>query len=342
MGILDFILKSKNNTNTNYDMKKEENSINNESTAMENTYQEIFGLYKKLDTETDLQERKTLLEKAIYLLNSVDKNKFNELTIKKSIKDGSYGYKTDFGWIANNWNIIDKLLEKFTKSASSNDFRIKRLKEFEEDINNISKHQITLNNVEIEKRKLQDLSEINIAKVGKQFNKEKLFKYVVIDIETTGLKANSDEIIELSAIKYIDYEPIECFSTLIKPKKEISEEITQINSITNQMVENAPKINEVLSDFDDFVKGFNIVGYNIPFDLKFLYCNGSNILNQKGIKIYDVCELTRKAYKDLCGYSLDDVCKEVYNLYRKDSHRSLSDCFSTDIIFSLCLDKIID
>lgn len=311
------------------------------TSEVENAYNSVLLLYNELNKKNSLERKKEIYEKIISQLTNVDTNKFHKFVLKNSIKE-KYGYNTQLGWMSDGCNITEKLLEKYTKELNVNNFRINRLCEFEETIKSIEQHKIVLNKVELKKQKLQDMNEIVISKIGKQFNRDKLVKYVVIDVETTGLKASSDEIIELSAVKYIDYEPVEYFTTLIKPKKAITEEITNINSITNEMVENAPTIEEVLSDFDEFIKGFNIVGYNVPFDLKFLYCNGSNILNQKGIKIYDVCELARKAFKDLYSYSLENVCQDVMNLYRQDAHRSLSDCFATDYVFCLCLDNIID
>lgn len=306
-------------------------------------YANVLILYNQLrsNSKKDLKGKQAMLEEIINFLNDTDKDLFHKLALENSRIEYS-GYNTQFGWFAKNWNVAEKLLEDYKKEYNSNTFRLKRLSEFEDNIKQVEVHNISYSSCELKKQKLAEMDEIVTAKVGKQFNKEKLFKYVVIDVETTGLKASKDEIIELSAVKYIDYEPVEYFSTLIKPKKEIPDEITKINSITNDMVENAPLLDEVITDFDEFVKGFNIVGYNISFDLKFLYCNGSNILNQKGIKIYDVCELVKKAYKDLYSYSLDSVCEDLLNLYRQDAHRSLSDCFATDYVFCLSIDEIIN
>lgn len=306
-------------------------------------YANVLILHNQLKqcSKKDLKERHFKLEEIINILNNTDKNLFHKLAVNNSKKEYS-GYNTEFGWFSNNWNVANRLLEDMQKEYKSNAFRINRLHEFEEKIKNVEKCNIRFSANELKKQKLEDMKEIVTAKVGKQFNKEKLFKYVVIDIETTGLKASKDEIIELSAVKYIDFEPVEYFTTLVKPKKQITEEITKINSITNEMVESAPLLSEVLSEFDEFIKGFNIVGYNVSFDLKFLYCNGSSVLEQKGIKIFDVCEIVKKAYKDLYSYSLENVCEDLLNLYRQDAHRSLSDCFATDYVFCLSMDEIIN
>ena len=85
-------------------------------------------------------------------------------------------------------------------------------------------------------------------------------KYIAFDIETTGLDSMYDEIIEIGAIKIEDGKEIETFSTLIKPEYEIDEFITELTGITNEMVIDAPKINEVLPKFMDFINDSVILG----------------------------------------------------------------------------------
>lgn len=75
-------------------------------------------------------------------------------------------------------------------------------------------------------------------------NKEEIF--VALDVETTGLSPITNELIEVSAIKYKGNKKIDTFSTLIKPKVEIPYYITKITGITNDMVKNAPEIEEVM------------------------------------------------------------------------------------------------
>ena len=95
-------------------------------------------------------------------------------------------------------------------------------------------------------------------------------KYIAFDIETTGLDPMYDEIIEIGAIKIENGKEIETFSTLIKPEYEINDFITELTGITNEMVQNAPKINEVLTRFMDFIKDSIILGHNINFDINFI------------------------------------------------------------------------
>ena len=98
------------------------------------------------------------------------------------------------------------------------------------------------------------------------------------------------------------------------------------------MVANSPNIEFVIQDFSKFIKGFNIVGYNLEFDLRFLYKNGLDLFNEKR-QFYDAIDLARKVYKNkLYNFKLDTIAEEM-ELYRTQSHRATEDAFVTGIIF---------
>ena len=96
-------------------------------------------------------------------------------------------------------------------------------------------------------------------------------KYVVLDIETTGLDPSYNKIIELSAIRVVNNAEVDSFSSLVKPINPIDDFITGLTGITNDMVLEAPSIEDVLPQFCEFVGGNVIVGHNVNFDI--LYDN---------------------------------------------------------------------
>ena len=110
------------------------------------------------------------------------------------------------------------------------------------------------------------------AKINKR---KKEAKFVAVDVETTGLSPLYNELIEVSAIKYEGAKKIDTFSTLIKPKKEISSTITNITGITNKMLENAPELDKVMPELVNFIGDNPIVAHNANFDYSFLQ-NNSN------------------------------------------------------------------
>jgi len=158
--------------------------------------------------------------------------------------------------------------------------------------------------------------------------------YVILDIETTGLSVYNEEIIEIAAIKVKNNEIIEKFSTLIKPNKKISEKITEITKITNNMVENSPKINNILSGFMDFIKGQVIIAHNAKFDLSFLY-KYSNLCNIPFEPFYiDSVDLFKKC-TNLYDCSLETLAKH-YQIQENQEHRALRDC----ILLFNCIQKL--
>ena len=96
--------------------------------------------------------------------------------------------------------------------------------------------------------------------------------YVVFDLETTGVSCNSDEVVEISAIKVIGGEVVDEFTTLVNPGRPIPYNASMVNGITDDMVKDSPFFEEALSDFLEFVGDAVLVGHNIhTFDMKFLY-----------------------------------------------------------------------
>lgn len=222
--------------------------------------------------------------------------------------------------------------------------------EFINTLNNLEKAEIEisaftkLNNGEYE---------VKFSNITSKSKKELLQDFVVIDVETTGLKSTSG-IVELSAIKFVSFSPVAVFSTLVKPPRRIPEEATAVNGITNELVANSPKIDDVANSFLNFVGDYNIVGHNLEYDL--------NILEHKGIvfgkrKYFDTLELVKKVLKktkhkhssysnkcemdyDIENYKLETLC-DYYSIFRPVSHRADSDCLATGYIFKKIVDEII-
>lgn len=166
-------------------------------------------------------------------------------------------------------------------------------------------------------------------------------KYIAFDIETTGLDPMYDEIIEIGAINIEDGKEIGTFSTLIKPEYKIDEFITELTGITNEMVMDAPKINEVLPKFMNFIKGSVILGHNVNFDINFIY---DNLINEDMHPItndfVDTLRLSRRLLPELKHHRLSDLAN-YYNIDTTGSHRSLTDVRITIDIFKN-LEKLVE
>lgn len=161
--------------------------------------------------------------------------------------------------------------------------------------------------------------------------------YTVIDIETTGLNYNYDSIVELGAIKYRNNEEISRFQTLVNPQCHIPESATAVNNITDSMVANSPKIEEVLSSFISFIGNDTVVGHNVGFDIRFML-HACYILqkNAPQITAVDTLPLARRYIDNqkVNGYSLDEI-RQFLNIH-ETGHRAISDCIVTKELYFYC------
>ena len=256
--------------------------------------------------------------------------------------------KNTFNDLFNNSN-FDQIYESVTKKESIHSIEFnKKLeqhkiaeKQRKEKNNEVFEYNLQclkiitpkISNTKAPKKALKDIPTIKYKGITEKTPFSVLDNFIVIDVETTGLKPSFDEIIEISAIKFINFEATECLTTLVKPKKEISPEISAINHITNDMVRNSPQIEYIIQSFSDFIEDFNIVGYNLNFDISFLYKNGMSFFDKKR-NYYDVLSICKKYFKNvnLANYKLDTICS--YTGFRKNNaHRATADALATGLIF---------
>lgn len=168
-------------------------------------------------------------------------------------------------------------------------------------------------------------------------------EYVVIDIETTGLSPEYDEIIEIGAIKIKDNEVVEEYNSLVKPKQKISSFIENLTGITNEMVKDAPKIKDILPKFKEFILDNYILGYNVNFDINFLYDAFFKEINIELKNNYiDVLRIARLVIEksEVQNRKLKNMAK-YFKIDIKKLHRTQSDCILTFQIF-LKLQEVIN
>ncbi len=166
-------------------------------------------------------------------------------------------------------------------------------------------------------------------------------EYVVVDLETTGLSPeNGSEIIEIGVTE-IKSGKIELnYSKLIKPNGFITNEITQITNITNEMVEDKQSLEEVLPKFRDYIGDRTIIAHNAKFDIKFL----NFYLDKLGLKRIDnyICTMEllkqNKRYKGV-NKKLSTAC-EYYGIKNINAHRAFSDTFATAELFLIIRDEL--
>lgn len=240
--------------------------------------------------------------------------------------------------------------ERIEREENQKKFLDNKAKEFNDELTSIEAVPVAVTDRKRPKRALDEMPEIKYSKITRQTNIDNLFPLVIIDVETTGLHCRKNEIIEVSAIKYeADFTPDYCFTTLCKSKNPLPDEIKYITNITDDMLADAPAFENVVDSLSDFIKGCNIFGYNLEFDLKFLFVHGLDLPEKK--RYYDVMELVKSKLKrapynsnsynyDVLDYKLETIAK-YYNIYRDNAHRSLSDCLATGKVLKELIEEFI-
>ena len=153
-------------------------------------------------------------------------------------------------------------------------------------------------------------------------------EFVIFDIETTGLSSINDMITEIGAIKIVDGNVVDTFSQLVNPERSISEFITNLTGITNEMVTDKPKINEVIHSFNKFIGDSVLVAHNATFDIGFIREQMRLVNLELDNPILDTLELARTIFPTLKNHKLDIIAKHL-DVNLENHHRALDDATAT-------------
>lgn len=210
------------------------------------------------------------------------------------------------------------------------EFLANKQAEFKATVDSIPLFEITLSDEKHTRNQEIDIVDKEYKNITKTTPVKKVKDFVAVDVETTGLKTGGNDIIQLSAIKYKNFQAVEAFDAYLKPRKSIPQEATDINGITDEMVADAPRFYQIINCFNTFIEELPLVTHNAPFDIKHLYVNGLDSVQDK--TVYDTLELSRKTYKDEYSYKLADIC-EINNIYMCNAHDALYDSFAAGELF---------
>ncbi|WP_027437893.1 PolC-type DNA polymerase III [Lachnospira multipara] len=156
--------------------------------------------------------------------------------------------------------------------------------------------------------------------------------YVVFDIETTGFSAIEDKIIEIGAVKVCNGEIVDKFSTFVNPQIPIPFRIENLTHISDQMVMNAPLIEEALPQFIDFCKDSCVVAHNAMFDTSFISRKAALLGIELDFTIIDTVPLAQFLMPNLHNYKLDTLTKHL-GVILDSHHRAVDDAKATADIF---------
>ena len=157
--------------------------------------------------------------------------------------------------------------------------------------------------------------------------------YVVYDVETTGLSAVYDRIIELAGVKVKNGEIIDRFESFANPHHPLSQTTIQLTGITDEMVQDAPEIEDVLKDFYEWSKDCIFVAHNASFDIGFLNAGYKQIQYEKvSNPVIDTLELARFILPELKNHRLNTLCKH-FDIELTQHHRAIYDAEATGYLF---------
>lgn len=153
--------------------------------------------------------------------------------------------------------------------------------------------------------------------------------YTVIDLETTGINVNTCEVIEIAAVKVRNGKIVDTFSSLVKPFFKVPNEITVLTGICDEMLIEAPKVEDIISDFIDFIGNDIILGHNIAsYDSCIIYdiCYHLDMKHFSN-DMLDTAQYARHCRIDVPNNKLTTLTKYL-GIEHKNAHRALGDCIA--------------
>jgi len=167
--------------------------------------------------------------------------------------------------------------------------------------------------------------------------------YVVFDFETTGFNAGGgDTIIEIGAVKLKNGEIIDKYDELINPGRLLPPRITEVTSITNEMLEGKDNEENAVKRFIEWVGDLPMVAHNAKFDVSFLEMAYSKYhLGEFKNTVIDTLELSRTLDSTFGRHSLSALVKRYDVLFDEESHhRADYDSEATALVFHKMMKKL--
>ena len=155
--------------------------------------------------------------------------------------------------------------------------------------------------------------------------------YVCIDLETTGLNPKMDKIIEIGAVKVVEWQVVDTFSTYVNPGRKLEERIVELTGISQEQVDEAPDITQVLPGLVEFLEELPLLGHRVLFDYSFLKkaaVNQKLVFEKQGM---DTLRIARCFLPQLERRSLEYLCK--YYEIPHHAHRALADAEATVVLY---------
>jgi DNA polymerase III epsilon subunit len=163
----------------------------------------------------------------------------------------------------------------------------------------------------------------------------KLSEFVIFDVETTGLSPiDGDRIVEIAAVRIKGAQVVDRFYSLVNPQRSVPAQATQVNNITDEMVQKAPLAADILPQMIHFIGGACVAGHNVRFDLNFLCYELALIgrrLNDQTPAV-DTLKMARDLLPYLSNHKLAYLARSL-GVVVDQTHRAMADVELTVAVF---------
>lgn len=166
-------------------------------------------------------------------------------------------------------------------------------------------------------------------------------QFIVFDLETTGLNPYKHEIIEIGAIRVNrDSDNHDVFTALVKPSRKVPKRITQITGITQAMIDaDGEPLDQVLTQFLEFIGDLPLVAFNAEFDMAFLKCVCEPRGRRLGNRVSCALLMARRAFPGRKSYRLSALARDG-GLDVGNAHRAVADCQRALIVYTSAANRL--
>lgn len=170
----------------------------------------------------------------------------------------------------------------------------------------------------------------------------KTLSFVAVDVETTGLNKETDEIIELAAIRFVNGEYKERYTTFIKPRNKVPKFIQHLTNITPKMLQDAPDRDTALKQFKNFVGKDIIIGHNLSFDMGFINY-GLEMMGDFPLinDTIDTLEISRIFVPFMRNHKLGTMI-DRFGLELENAHRADADAKATGELYVKLAEYVVE
>ncbi|MDO5153298.1 MAG: PolC-type DNA polymerase III [Eubacteriales bacterium] len=164
-------------------------------------------------------------------------------------------------------------------------------------------------------------------------------EFVAFDLETTGLSSRRDRIIEIGAVILKNGQELDRFQTFVDPERPLERKIVELTGITDDMLKGAPRIEEVLPKFLDFIGDRVLVAHNSDFDTGFIRAECVRLGYEYNFTAADTLILSQNLLTHLNKFKLD-IVSNALSLPDFNHHRAGDDAMTCGLIMTKLMQKL--